>query len=103
MSDCHSWLGSARSKRRGGCSRGPVAALASGISPCSCRMRRTSVSEIPSPSSRPSSSRIRLVPKRGCSPLTATTASRRIACAGVSAPARRPGDSGTSASTPPSR
>jgi hypothetical protein len=76
MSDCHNWLGSARSKRRGPCCRAWVAAGAGPMSPSSCRMRRTSASLTPMPSPRASSSRIRRVPCSGCSRLAAWIALR---------------------------
>lgn len=67
MSDCQSWFGAARSKRRGGCSRAPVGSGRSVSIPSSCRIRRTSVSETPSASNRASTSRMRRVPCSGCS------------------------------------
>ena len=98
MSDCHSWFGAARSNRRGGCSRAPVASGASVSSPSSCRMRRTSVSETPSASKRASTSRMRRVPCSGCCCRSATTARRRASVTRVRIGLRCPG---SSASAPP--
>jgi hypothetical protein len=84
MSDCHSWLGAARSKRRGGCSRAG-AASAAGISPSSCRIRRTSVSDTPSASKRRSAALMRRVPYSGCSRRISVTASRLAVAAALGA------------------
>ena len=65
MSDCQSWFGSARSNRRCGCSLAGVATVASGSSPSSFKIRRTSLSETPSASNRASTSRIRRDPYCG--------------------------------------
>ncbi len=76
MSDCQSWFGPARSKRRGrGSSLGVFASVS--ISPASCSIRRTSLSLIPIASKRLSTSRIRRVPYSGCAFFNASTASRR--------------------------
>ncbi len=75
MSDCHSWLGTARSKRRGPCSRARASGVA-WMSPSSCRNRRTACSEIPIAAKRFSTSRIRRVPQSWCSRLSSTTCSR---------------------------
>lgn len=75
MSDCHSWLGVARSNRRGPCSRAVFAGAAS-MSPSSCRIRRTCCSEIPTASNRASTSRIRRDPQSWFSCFSATTWSR---------------------------
>lgn len=75
MSDCQSWFGSARSKRRSGCSRAAV--LAGSINCASCSILRTSVSLTPIPSNRFSTSRIRLVPYSGFAFFSAITISRR--------------------------
>jgi hypothetical protein len=99
MSDCQSWFGSARSKRRsGGGGRG--AGFAVSRSPDSCSILRTSVSLIPIASNRISTSRIRLVPYSGCALFSASTASRRGSSFGGSA-FFFPGRCGNSASYPP--
>lgn len=107
MSDCQSWFGSARSKRRSGCARAGVAAGASGISPSSCSTRRTVVSDTPSPAKRASTSRIRRVPHSGCACRVSTTWTRRasfcFASARATAFAAAPVSFGFSASTPPWR
>lgn len=102
MSDCHIWFGRARSKRRGACSRGPLLARASGISPASCSIERTSVSLTPSDAKRASTSLMRRVPHSGCSVRAATTASRFVSRAYVGALGGGPDGFGVSASTPPS-
>lgn len=79
MSDCQSWFGAARSKRRGGCSRAAIGTY-SGISPASCRIFRTVVSLTPSPSKRASASRILRLPQSGCVSRAATTAVRSVGC-----------------------
>lgn len=101
MSDCQSWFGAARSKRRGGCSRAPVGSGASTSSPSSWRILRTSVSDTPRASKRASRSLIRRVPCSGCSCLAATTASRFASVAAVRLRDCSGGGVGTSASTPP--
>lgn len=101
MSDCQSWLGAARSKRRGRCGCEGDGGGVSGMRPSSCRMRRTSVSETPSASKRLSTSRMRRVPKSGCSLRTATTASRFAAAAALRRSGGGVGGTGVSASTPP--
>ena len=99
MSDCQSWLGSARSKRLGpGSGRGVFAGAS--INFASCSMRRTSVSLIGKASNRFSTSRIRRVPYSGFAFFSASTASRR----GSSASGSRfagPGTLGNNASYPP--
>jgi hypothetical protein len=77
-SDCHSWFGSARSKRAGeafapGLRR---VATALGSIPSLLRMRRTVVSEVPRPRKRLTTSRMRRLPACGCAALTDITASR---------------------------
>jgi hypothetical protein len=53
MSDCHSWFGAARSKRRGGLSPRSVGPGAGGVAiPVSANTRRTVPSETPSASKR---------------------------------------------------
>jgi len=87
MSDCHSSLGAARSKRRSGCARAGVGSRCSQSSPSSCSTRRTAVSEIPSDAKRFSTSRIRRVPYSGWARRSAKAAScrasltRRLRCA----------------------
>ena len=76
MSDCHSWFGSERSKRRTGFGSRSRVGVAGSRSPSSCRMRRTVCSDTPSPSKRASTSSMRRLPYSGCSCLTRVTASR---------------------------
>src|SRR6267143_3717226 len=76
ISDCQSWFGSARSKRRGPASSLRAPACGSS-SPASCSMRLTSLSLIPIAWNRFSTSRIRRVPYSGCAFLSASTASWR--------------------------
>ena len=76
MSDCQSWFGSARSKRRGkGSGRGIGAGVSNSFA--SCSIRRTSVSLMGSASKRLSTSRMRRVPYSGFDFFSAITASRR--------------------------
>ncbi len=100
MSDCQSWFGAARSKRRGGCSRAPGASSVSGMSPSSCRIRRTSVSLTPRASKRAKTSRMRRVTCSGCSIRSATTASRLTSGVPLAPTRRRRGVPETSPSTP---
>jgi hypothetical protein len=100
MSDCHIWLGAARSKRLGPCSRAAVGSRVSS-SPVSCRIARTCVSLTPSPSKRASTSRMRRVPYSGCSERSPTTACCRACAAAVTRRGGGFGGLGTSASTPP--
>ena len=102
MSDCHSSLGSARSKRRSGCSLAGVGSRSS-RSPSSCRIRRTSLSDTPSASKRRSTSRMRRVPYSGCSFLTARTASRLGSTGRSPGGASGGGTLGISAPSPPFR
>lgn len=76
-SDCQSWLGSARSKRRSfalGRARGRSRGSAK---PSLFSTRRTVVSEAPIPKKRLSTSRMRRLPAWGCARFTSSTASRR--------------------------
>jgi hypothetical protein len=100
MSDCHIWLGAARSKRLGPCSRAAVGSRAS-RRPASCRIPRTCVSLTPSPSKRASTSRMRRVPYSGCCSRSPTTASCLACAATVCRRGGGFGGLGTSASTPP--
>lgn len=99
MSDCHSWFGSALSKRRG---PGSGLATFAGVSSkfASCSIRRTSVSLIGSASKRLSTSRIRRVPYSGFAFFSAITASPLGSSAAGFAFAG-PGVFGNSASKPP--
>jgi len=102
MSDCHSWFGAARSKRRGGRSPRSFGPGAGGPAiPVSASTRRTVVSDTPSASKRWITSRIRRAPYSGCSSLSAvtaaTTGSLRSSGLGL-----RPAVFGLSASSPPS-
>ena len=99
MSDCHSWLGAARSKRRSACSRAGVGSRSSS-NPSSCRMRRTWLSETPSASNRFSMSLMRRVPSSGCSRFSAATASR-LGSGGFGLRTSGTNGFGTSASGPP--
>lgn len=101
MSDCQSWLGDARSKRRGPCSRAGLGGGASAIRPASCRTRRTSVSLTPRPSKRASTSRMRRLPQSGCSSRTAVTASCLVRAAWLAGLGGGPLTCGTKASMPP--
>jgi hypothetical protein len=100
MSDCHIWLGPARSKRLGPCSRAGPAGRGS-MSPASCRIVRTCVSLTPSPSTRASTSRMRRVPYSGCSSRSPTTACCLACCATLVLRGGGGAGLGTSASTPP--
>ena len=99
MSDCQSWFGSARSKRRGpGSGRGVFAGASSSFA--SCSIRRTSVSLIGNASNRFSTSRIRRVPYVRFARFSAITASRRGSLLSGCRFAG-PGTLGNSASYPP--
>jgi hypothetical protein len=102
MSDCHSWLGAARSKRRGGLSPRSTGPGVGGVAiPVSASTRRTVVSETPSASKRWITSRIRRAPYSGCSSLRAVTAATTgsLLSSGLGL---RPTAFGFSASSPPS-
>ncbi len=102
-SDCHSWFGSARSKRVTlGLGRGLLLGVAGAAMPSSRSTRRTVVAEVPMPRKRRSTSRTRRLPARGCAVFTATIAARfgslRFARFASACPAP-----GASAAAPPSR
>jgi hypothetical protein len=102
MSDCHSWFGAARSKRRGGCSRAGSWLARSSSSPSSCRIRRTTVSDTPSAWNRRSTSLIRRVPHSGCFSRSFVTASRLASAAPLPGFRLAPTALGASPSSPPS-
>ena len=104
-SDCHSWLGSALSKR---CGEGLAPGFLRGASrlgarPSSFNTRRTVVSEAPSPKKRFTTSRMRRLPACGCSRLTASTASRRGSARAAFTDSRCSTRLGSSAASPPAR
>jgi hypothetical protein len=102
MSDCQSWFGAARSKRRGGLSPRSTGPGIGGVTiPASVRTRCTVLADTPSASKRCTRSRIRRAPYSGCSCLSAITAlatgsERSRSCLGL------PALFGTSACSPPS-
>lgn len=102
MSDCQSWLGCARSKRRRG--RGPRSTFARAVcssSPASFRILRTLVGDTPSASNLFSSSEMRRVPSVALFCFNPRTA-LRIASSSLRTVGGRPGGLGRSASGPPS-
>jgi hypothetical protein len=72
-----------------------------GISPASCKMRRTCVSETPSALKRASRSEMRRVPYSGCSRFSAATASRFTVSLALGCRVTPLSGFGSSASMPP--
>jgi len=102
MSDCQSWFGAARSKRRGGRSpRSTEPAAGDVVIPVSASTRRTVVSDTPRASKRSTMSRILRAPYSGCSSLSAITAATTgsFLSSGLGL---RPAVFGLNASSPPS-
>lgn len=102
MSDCQSWFGSARSKRVSGRGAFSTSGGRDSSNPSSCRIRRTVVSDTPSPSKRRNTSAMRRVPSAGLSCFARTTRAR-LASSTLGAALRGPVCLGVSAGSPPCR